>query len=67
MFTKSDFIKYFNQIGDLEQKMVANMDELLGILDDASAIAILTEIRNDEIRHVHILNDIEKIFSTKGR
>jgi hypothetical protein len=62
MFSKNDFIQYFNQISDVENKMLANIDELLGLIGTDSSIEILYKIKKDELKHIEIIKKIGRIF-----
>jgi hypothetical protein len=63
MFSKDDYIRYFNQISDIEKKMLENINELLKFINENSTIEILNTIKEDEIRHINILTKISKLVN----
>jgi len=66
MFSKEDFMKYFDQISDIEKKMLDNVDELLSLLTTESAVETLEKIRNDEIKHIRIVKKISKLVENNN-
>ncbi len=63
MFSRDDFVKYFKQVSDIENKMLENVEELLRSIKKQSLAASLERIRQDEVKHLRILKDIGKTIS----
>ncbi len=63
MFSKDDFVKYFKQVSDIENKMLENVEDLLRAIKKKSLTVSLERIRQDEIKHLRILKDIGKTIS----
>jgi hypothetical protein len=51
MFTKADYERYFDQIAQVEKKMIYGVYDLGHEISDPSITRVLKEIGNDEIRH----------------
>jgi hypothetical protein len=51
MFTKEDYGKYFDQIAQVERKMIYGVYDLGHEINDPSIARVLEEIGNDEVRH----------------
>ena len=61
MFAKDDFIDFFNQISELEDKMSAHADELSRHIEDEDLSKLVIEIKTDELRHKGILKEIKEL------
>jgi hypothetical protein len=61
LFKRDDFVRYFKQVSDVEQKMLENMDFLLGQVKDPQMLESIKRIRQDEIKHVRLLKKVGSI------
>ncbi len=64
MFTKQEYIQYFNEIMDIERKMLTHVHELKKMLPDADIQEMLQEILLDEHDHIQIENAIIKALTS---
>lgn len=51
MFTRADYEGYFDQVAQVERKMICGVYDLSREIDEPSLARVLKEIGNDEIRH----------------
>jgi len=51
MFTREDYEKYFFQIAHIERKMVYDVHDLAGEIDELSVTGVLRKVGDDEVRH----------------
>lgn len=58
MFNKEDHLAYFKQLYDIEIVMKEDAEELLKIIEHPEAREILERIRQDEIRHAIIVQEL---------
>ena len=63
MFSKQDYINYFNEIKKIENKMLENTIELKTIIKDDHIQKILDKIYNDEQNHIGLVEEIIKYIS----
>jgi hypothetical protein len=61
LFKRDDFVRYFEQVSGIEQKMLENMDFLLGQVQDPQMLESIKRIRQDEIKHVRLLKKVGSI------
>jgi len=66
MFSKEDFIDYFEQVSEIENKMRLNLNELFDLITNESIILILKKIYEDEMKHLKILKKIKNIIESKS-
>lgn len=62
MFTREDFADYFEEIKKKEHQMINMQKELIAEVKDATIKADLTQIMEDELKHEHIIDEIENII-----
>ncbi len=58
MFTKIDYENYFKAIRQLEEKMLHCVEEIISKISDAKLLKILNRIREDEINHLHLVDEL---------
>ena len=58
MFTKSDYIEYFQQIASVEREMMLKLENDLKVVDDADIRAQLKAVMEDESRHYAYVKEI---------
>ncbi len=63
MFTKNDFIVYFDQISNAERKVLKEIDGLLDLIKGDAITVPLAEIKNDAARHLQLLENAVKIIN----
>ncbi len=63
MFSKQDYIIYFNEIKKIENKMLENIIELKTLIKDDHIQKILDKIYNDEQNHIGLVEEIIKYIS----
>lgn len=51
MFTKEDYVTYFDQIARVERKMIHSVYDLLSKLSGPEVARVLEKIGDDEVRH----------------
>ncbi len=62
MFNKKDYLKYFQELYEVELGMKQEMVDLLKIMDQPEAIKIAEKIKADEVRHAKIVKDLMKLI-----
>lgn len=62
MFTKKDYMKFFEQLYDIEIGMKKEATDLYKIVKNKEARAIIRRVINDEIRHAKIVKKMMKII-----
>jgi rubrerythrin len=62
MFNKKDYQQYFEELYAVELKMKEEVDDLLKIVNDPSAVKILKKIKADEIKHAKIVQGFMKLL-----
>lgn len=60
MFSKQEYIRYFNEIAKIENKMLDNIMELKTLITDNDILKILDKIYKDEQKHIELDNEIIK-------
>ena len=58
MFTKIDYENYFKAIQQLEEKMLHRVEEIISKISDAELLKILNRIREDEIAHLQLVDEL---------
>ena len=59
MFTREDYLNYFESIALMEKKMLYNIANLIPLLKDESVIRVLEKVGSDEFKHYdHIVRVI---------
>jgi rubrerythrin len=58
MFTKSDYIEYFEQIADVEKDMMLKLENELKMVEDAYIRGELLAVAKDEARHYAYVKEI---------
>jgi hypothetical protein len=66
MFTKSDFVAYFDQVSNAERRVLQKIDGLLDLMKGDAITVPLEEIKNDAARHLRILEYAGKIVNETG-
>lgn len=61
MFSKDDFLDFFDQISELENKMVYHAEELSSYIQDPELLKLVNQIKDDELRHLKILDKIKEL------
>lgn len=62
MFTKKDYLRYFQEIRKIEASMVKTVTELEKGLEKDSVFKKLEIIKADEIKHEKIVEEILKLI-----
>ena len=70
MFTKQDYINYFNEIKKIENKLLENIIELKtlikdNLIKDNNIQEIMDKIYNDEQNHIELEEEIIKYIPNK--
>ena len=64
MFTKADYLEYFQQIASFEQEMIFKLDRCIKLIDDDDIRLRLKAVSADEARHYsfirEIIDDVDK-------
>lgn len=63
MFTKNDYIEYFQSIKKIENKMIKQSNILLHNIHDKNAQKLLEHYHREEQEHQHIVEEIIRIIS----
>jgi hypothetical protein len=63
MFTKSDFVAYFDQVSNAERRVLQKIDDLLGLMKGDAITVPLEEIKSDAARHLRIFEYAGKIVT----
>ena len=58
MFTEIDYENYFNAIQKLEEKMLHCVADIISKISDVELLKILNRIREDEIAHLHLVDEL---------
>ena len=58
MFTKKDFQKYFEQMREVENKMINLTTILQKEFKDQEILALINEIHADELRHMGLVDEM---------
>lgn len=61
MFNKKDYLKYFDELYEVEIMMKEEVEDLLKVIEHPSARKIIEQIKSDEIRHANIVKDLIKL------
>lgn len=62
MFTKKDYLEYFDELYEKEIGMKKEVEDLLKVVKDPKAVEILKNIHEDEIRHMHIVKNMKDLI-----
>jgi len=62
MFSKQEYISYFNEITKIENKMLNTIMDLKTLITDNDILKILDKIYRDEQKHIELENEIIKCF-----
>lgn len=60
MFTKEDYQNYFDALREKEKEMMNFMDKAIPLFKDRKVINILNIIKNDEIKHKNLIDELLK-------
>ncbi|HNX68540.1 MAG TPA: PilZ domain-containing protein [Candidatus Omnitrophota bacterium] len=65
MFSKRDYIQYFEQVACLERKMIYRVTDMLGVVEDPYVCGVLKGLGADAMRRYSLLSDLlqSKSFS----
>ena len=58
MFTKDDYIDYFQQIAAIEKEMMLYLENILKVTEDIGIRAQLKEVAEDESKHYAYVKEI---------
>lgn len=61
MFTEIDYKKYFTALKETDEQMLANTEKLLLKITDPSIRKISSAIRNDELYHLKLIDELFEI------
>ena len=66
MFSKQDYLGYFDLIRATETKMRDNAELLLKKITDKESDLKLSHLRNDEIKHIKIAKEMYDMFDKRA-
>jgi rubrerythrin len=58
MFTKADYIEYFEQIAAVEKDMMLKVQKAIKSIDDKDICATLKSVSEDEARHYAYVKEL---------
>lgn len=62
MFSKNDFVEYFEQVKQIEHQMIHSFDRLAKSVSDPYLIKTFRALYQDEINHSNYVNNIIKMI-----
>lgn len=67
MFTEIDYDNYFNAIQQIEEKMLQDVEKIISQISDAELLKILNGIREDEIVHLHLVDELFVLLASSAK
>ncbi|MBW8001877.1 MAG: hypothetical protein FVQ80_07615 [Planctomycetes bacterium] len=67
MFTEIDYENYFNAIQQIEEKMLHDVEKIISQTSDAELLEILNGIREDEIVHLHLVDELFALLASSAK
>jgi rubrerythrin len=58
MFTRTDYLEYFQQIAAIEKEMMLHLENILKVTEDIGIKAQLKEVAEDESRHYAYVKEV---------
>ncbi|MBN1457054.1 MAG: hypothetical protein JW912_04295 [Sedimentisphaerales bacterium] len=65
MLTEIDYNMYFNALQNTEKEMIRQLDRLLLLVSDPDTAEVLKEIRNDELKHSGLVQELFKVLESE--
>ncbi|MFC1693107.1 hypothetical protein ACFL1R_06350 [Candidatus Latescibacterota bacterium] len=62
MFSKQDYLDYFQELDEIEYKMLNSIKELKALIKDDDIQKLLNIIHNDEKKHISLEKEIIEMF-----
>ena len=63
MFTKDDFLHYFNQLQNIEAQMHQNYQHLFNVIEHPEYKKMFGQLAKEETDHIVLVKKLKKLFA----